>query len=94
MVPTYYSEGYHAWGLSKAQDLEFLWWFRIRTVDCGPATFATNLTLLLLISSARLCVFAVKERVSKALRWFMTGPAIVYSGMQIPKVMVCTPVSN
>lgn len=38
-------------------------------------------------------VFAVKERVSKALRWFMTGLAITYAGIQIPKVMVCTPIS-
>lgn len=55
----------------------------------GPATFNTKVTLLLLIAR----IFAVKERVFKALRWFMTGLAIVYSGIQIPKVMVCTPIS-
>lgn len=89
LMLTHYGEGYHVWELSKAQYQEFLKWLYICTVVYGPAAFATKVTLLLLIAR----VFAVKEHVSKALRWFMTGLAVVYSGIQIPKVMVCTPIS-
>ncbi|KAI7774658.1 hypothetical protein LA080_008044 [Diaporthe eres] len=41
----------------------------------------------------RLLCGLVYDRVSKALRWSMTGLAVVYSGIPIPKVMVCTPIS-
>lgn len=74
---------YYVWDLSKALHREFFRWLYICTVVYGPAAFATKLALLLFITR----VFAVKERVSKALRWLKTV-AIVYSGIQIPKVMV------
>lgn len=48
------------------------------TVVSGPASLNTKVILLLLIAR----VFAVKERDFKALRWFMTGLAIVYLGTQ------------
>lgn len=89
LMLNHYGEGYHVWELSKAQYRDFLKWLYICTVVYGPAAFTTKVTLLLLMAR----VFAVKERVSKALRWFMTGLAITYSGIQIPKIMVCTPIS-
>ncbi|KAK2607874.1 hypothetical protein N8I77_006517 [Diaporthe amygdali] len=89
LMLTHYGEGYHVWELSQSQYRDFLLWLYICTVVYGPAAFATKVTLLLLIAR----IFAVKELVSKALRWFMIGLGIVYSGIQIPKVMVCTPIS-
>ncbi|KAH8773406.1 hypothetical protein F5883DRAFT_519440 [Diaporthe sp. PMI_573] len=77
LMLTLYGEGYHVWELSKVQYQESLRWLYICTVLYGPAAFATKVTLLLLIAR----VFAVKKRDSKALRWFMTGLAIVYSGI-------------
>lgn len=89
LMLTHYGEGYHVWELSQAQYRDFLKWLYIYTVVYGPAAFATKVALLLLIAR----VFAVKERVSKSLRCFMAGLGITYSGIQIPKVMVCTPIS-
>ncbi|KAI3392615.1 hypothetical protein diail_5457 [Diaporthe ilicicola] len=89
LMLTHYGEGYHVWELSQARYRDFLRWLYICTVVYGPAAFSTKVTLLLLIAR----VFAVKEHVSKALRWFMIGLGVVYSGIQIPKVMVCTPIS-
>lgn len=91
LMLNHYGEGHHVWELSKAQYLEILKWLYICTVVYDPAAFATKVTLLLLM--ARVFQVAVKERVSKALRWFMTGHAITYADIQIPKVMVCTPIS-
>lgn len=54
-----------------------------------PAAYATKVTLLLLIAR----VFAVKERVSRALRYFIIALAIAYLPIQIAKTAVCNPVS-
>lgn len=60
------------------------------TVTYIPAAYFTKIALLLLIAR----VFSVKERVAKALHYFMIALGIAYVPIQVPKVVVCSPIST
>lgn len=55
-----------------------------------PAAYFIKATLLLL--TAR--VFAVYERVAKAIKWFVVTLAIAYIPIQFVKMFVCIPVES
>ncbi|PSR78411.1 hypothetical protein BD289DRAFT_456281 [Coniella lustricola] len=84
-----YGEGYDIWDIDILGFKEFLRWLYYSSVIYIPAAYTTKATILLLIAR----VFAVRERIAKALRYFIIALGIAYLPIQIAKTAICIPVS-
>lgn len=65
-------------------------WLYANTVVYCPAAFFTKVTILLLMAR----VFAVEERLSKAIYVFIWALLVAYIPVQVIKTVVCTPISS
>ncbi|KAJ0107424.1 hypothetical protein J7T55_009389 [Diaporthe amygdali] len=82
--------GYHAWDVTTQQYGVILKWLYITSVLYCPAAYFIKATLLLL--TAR--VFAIYERLAKAIKWFVTALALTYIPIQFIKMFICVPVES
>ncbi|KAH6880454.1 hypothetical protein B0T10DRAFT_581752 [Thelonectria olida] len=86
----HYGAGYHSWEIKTPQYYNLLKWLYGNTVVYCPAAFFTKVTILLLMAR----VFAVEERVSKAIYIFIWALLIAYTPVQVIKTVVCTPIHS
>ncbi|KPM41738.1 hypothetical protein AK830_g4853 [Neonectria ditissima] len=86
----HYGEGYHAWEIRLPEYYQLLKWLYASTVIYCPAAFFTKATILLLMAR----VFAVEERISKAIHIFIWALLVAYIPLQVIKTVVCIPISS
>ncbi|KAI5458802.1 hypothetical protein BGZ63DRAFT_362455 [Mariannaea sp. PMI_226] len=65
-------------------------WLYINTVVYCPAAYFTKVTILLLMAR----VFAVEEKLSKAIYFFIWALLIAYTPIQLIKMFVCIPIPS
>lgn len=82
--------GHHAWDITTQQYEEVLKWLYASTVIYCPAAFLIKATLLLLIAR----VYAVERAVARATYIFIWFLLMVYTPIQILKVLICKPINS
>ncbi|KFA70689.1 hypothetical protein S40288_07358 [Stachybotrys chartarum IBT 40288] len=85
-----YGEGLHAWELSMHDYTELRRWLYASSIIWIPAVFLTKVTILLL--TAR--VFAVYEKASRTIYYYIWFMLIAYLPVQGLKIAICTPIKR
>ncbi|KAI9172570.1 Satratoxin biosynthesis SC22 cluster protein [Paramyrothecium foliicola] len=85
-----HGEGHHAWEVTPENYRQLLKWLYASSIVWIPAAFAVKASLLLL--TAR--VFAVYQRVAKAIRLYIWFILLAYLPIQFVKIFICTPIKH
>ncbi|KAG7112840.1 hypothetical protein HYQ44_009191 [Verticillium longisporum] len=86
----HYGLGHYAWEVTVENYSEVLKWLYASSIVYIPAAYITKVTLLLLIAR----VFAVNERVSKGIHWFLWALLLLYTPVQTIKIIICVPINS
>ncbi|KAG7151583.1 hypothetical protein HYQ46_012625 [Verticillium longisporum] len=86
----HYGLGHYAWEVTVEHYSEVLKWLYASSIVYIPAAYITKVTLLLLIAR----VFAVNERVSKGIHWFLWALLLLYTPVQTIKIIICVPINS
>ncbi|KAH6975047.1 hypothetical protein BKA56DRAFT_688586 [Ilyonectria sp. MPI-CAGE-AT-0026] len=90
LLMNHHGGGYHVWDISPEAYSQVLKWLYASSIAYCPAAFFTKATLLLLIAR----VFAVEERVSRAIYAFIIFIFILYLPIQVLKTVICDPIRS
>ncbi|WYZ46841.1 hypothetical protein EsH8_IX_001066 [Colletotrichum jinshuiense] len=86
----HYGLGYHAWEVTVEDYSQVLKWLYASSIVYIPAAYFTKVTLLLLIAH----VFAVNERIAKAIHYFIWVLLFMYTPIQTIKTTICVPIED